>query len=51
VAEERARLAGTRFRVDHAGVAEAARVSGQAIGSAPSILLEDLLRKPRVTHR
>ncbi len=51
MAAQRERLATTRFKVEHPGVVEAARVSGQAIGSANSVLLEDLLRKPRVTHK
>jgi hypothetical protein len=51
MAEERIRLVGTRFKIDHPGVVEAVRISGQAVGRVNSILLEDLLRKPRVTHK
>lgn len=49
--EERKRLASVRVHPEEAGVQEVVRISGQALGSANRVMMEDLLRKPRISHR
>ena len=49
--EEKKRLASTRVHPENPAVQEVVRLSGQALGSANRIMVEDLLRKPRINHR
>ena len=49
--KEKKRLASTRVQPEDAAVQEVVRISGQALGSANRVVLEDLLRKPRISHR
>lgn len=51
MAAEQARLASTRVKADDPAVQEVAAASGQRITGANGVLLEELLRRPRVTHR
>ncbi len=49
--EEKERLATTRVQPEDPAVQEVVRISGQALGSANRVMVEDLLRKPRISHR
>ena len=49
--EEKKRLASTRVQPEDPAVQEVVRISGQALGSANRVMVEDLLRKPRISHR
>lgn len=48
---ELAVLASTRAKVDSPAVRALATASGQSISSSSSILLEELLRRPSISHR
>lgn len=50
MSDDKARMSSVRFKPDHPGILEVANLSGQAIGNVTSVLVGDLLRKPRINH-
>ena len=50
MSEEKARLSSIRFKPDHPALQEVASISGQSVGHATSVVVGDLLRKPRINH-
>lgn len=48
---DKARLSSISVQANDPRVQEVIRISGQALGGAHKVMVEELLKKPRISHR